>query len=357
MSAASLSPTEPLSANPTKSPRAVIFGRAGLRLEQAEHDFFRTCNPLGFIVFARNCDSPAQLARLVADLRSAVDRPDAPVLVDQEGGRVIRMGAPHWRKPPAAGAIGALAERDRAAGRRAAWLNARLIAVDLRHVGIDVCCLPVLDMQFAGASSVVGDRAFSADAEIVAELGRAAAEGLLAGGVLPAIKHMPGHGRATSDSHHALPRVDASLEELEDSDFRPFRALNDMPIGLTAHVCYQALDADFPGTLSAEVIAGAIRGAIAFDGLLLSDDLSMQALSGTLGERARAALAAGCDVALHCNGQPEEMADIADKVAELSPAALRRWAISKDKLIEDKYNKFNILLDEFNNLMEVPSEA
>ena len=352
-----MSPTEPLSGYPTKSPRAVIFGCAGLRLEPSEYDFFRASNPLGFIVFARNCDSPGQLARLVADLRSAVDRSDAPILIDQEGGRVIRMGAPHWRKPPAAGVIGAVAERDQAVGRRAAWLNARLIAADLRHVGIDVCCLPVLDMQFAGASSVVGDRAFSADVENVAQLGRAAAEGLLAGGVLPVIKHIPGHGRATSDSHHALPRVDASLGELEYSDFRPFRALNDMPIGLTAHVCYQALDADLPGTFSAKVIAAAIRGSIAFDGLLLSDDLSMQALSGTMGERAGAAIAAGCDVVLHCNGQPEEMADIADTVVELSPAALRRWAIAKNRISEDKLNNFNGLLDEFDILMKEFFEA
>lgn len=352
-----MSPTEPLSGYPTKSPRAVIFGCAGLRLEPAEYDFFRASNPLGFIVFARNCDSPGQLARLVADLRSAVGRSDAPILIDQEGGRVIRMGAPHWRKPPAAGVIGAVAERDQAVGRRAAWLNARLIAADLRHVGIDVCCLPVLDMQFAGASSVVGDRAFSADVENVAQLGRAAAEGLLAGGVLPVIKHIPGHGRATSDSHHALPRVDAPLGELEYSDFRPFRALNDMPIGLTAHVCYQALDADLPGTFSAKVIAAAIRGSIAFDGLLLSDDLSMQALSGTMGERAGAAIAAGCDVVLHCNGQPEEMADIADTVVELSPAALRRWAIAKNRISEDKLNNFNGLLDEFDILMKEFFEA
>jgi len=352
-----LSPTEPLSGYPTKSPRAVIFGCAGLRLEPAEYDFFRASNPLGFIVFARNCDSPGQLARLVADLRSAVGRSDAPILIDQEGGRVIRMGAPHWRKPPAAGVIGAVAERDQAVGRRAAWLNARLIAADLRHVGIDVCCLPVLDMQFAGASSVVGDRAFSADVENVAQLGRAAAEGLLAGGVLPVIKHIPGHGRATSDSHHALPRVDAPLGELEYSDFRPFRALNDMPIGLTAHVCYQALDADLPGTFSAKVIAAAIRGSIAFDGLLLSDDLSMQALSGTMGERAGAAIAAGCDVVLHCNGQPEEMADIADTVVELSPAALRRWAIAKNRISEDKLNNFNGLLVEFDILMKEFFEA
>jgi len=351
-----LSPTESHSSTPIQIPRAVIFGCAGSRLEAAEHDFFRASNPLGFIVFARNCAAPEQLSQLVTDLRAAVGRADAPVLIDQEGGRVIRMGAPHWREPPAAGNIGALAERDRAAGCRAAWLNARLIAADLRHVGIDVCCLPVLDLQFAGASSVVGDRAFSADADIVSELGRAAAEGLLAGGVLPVIKHMPGHGRATADSHHAMPRVEASLEALMESDFRPFRALRDMPIGLSAHVCYEAFDADLPGTLSPTVIAEAVRGAIGFDGLLLSDDLSMEALSGSLGERARAALAAGCDLALHCNGEPGEMADVAENVTQLSPEGLRRWAIEKEKLNEDNVINYNELHDEFNNLMEVTAK-
>ncbi|MDP6474920.1 MAG: beta-N-acetylhexosaminidase [Alphaproteobacteria bacterium] len=348
-------PTEPSPGSTSTPPRAVIFGCAGPRLARAEHDFFAASNPLGFILFARNCDDPGQLTHLVADLRAAVGRADAPVLIDQEGGRVIRMGAPHWREPPPAGDIGALAERDLAAGRRAAWLNARLIAADLDHVGIDVCCLPVLDLRFAGASSVVGDRAFSADADIAADLGRAAAEGLLAGGVLPAIKHMPGHGRAMSDSHHALPRVDVSLEELKESDFRPFRALSDMPLGLSAHVCYSALDGDAPGTLSATVIRQAIRGAIGFDGLLLSDDLSMEALSGSLGERAATAVAAGCDVALHCNGKPEEMADIAQLVTQLSVAGMRRWARAREKIENDNSSNFNILSEEFNNLMEVAS--
>ena len=262
------------------------------------------------------------------------------------------MGAPHWREPPAAGAIGALAMRDRAAGRRAAWLNARLIAAELRPVGIDVCCLPVLDLQFAGASSVVGDRAFSGDGDITAELGRAAAEGLLVGGVLPVIKHMPGHGRATADSHHAMPRVEASLAELTESDFRPFHALRDMPIGLSAHVCYEAIDAALPGTLSPTVIAEAVRGAIGFDGLLLSDDLSMAALSGGLGARAGAALAAGCDVALHCNGDPAEMADVAENTSHLSPKGMRRWVAAKKYVNEDKLNNFNELSDEFNSLIK-----
>lgn len=348
-----MSPTEAIPDRPTQFPRAVIFGCAGLRLEPSEHDFFRSINPLGFILFARNCDTRAQVTRLVADLRAAVGRADAPVLIDQEGGRVIRLGAPQWREPPAAGVIGALAERDRAAGRRAAWLNARLVAADLSEVGVDVCCLPVLDMQFAGASSVVGDRAFSANGEIVAELGRAACEGLLAGGVLPVIKHMPGHGRAASDSHHDLPEVEAPFEELSESDFSPFRALRDMPIGISAHVRYRALDAALPATLSATVIDQAIRRAIGFDGLLLSDDLSMDALSGSLGARARAALAAGCDMALHCNGDPQEMADVAENVTDMSAAGWRRWFRAKEKVKLDKLNDFSILLDEFNNILKV----
>ena len=357
MSAATLSPTDSIPASQSKTSRAVIFGCAGLRLEEAERDFFRDADPLGFILFARNCELPEQLTELVADLRDAVGRPDAPVLIDQEGGRVVRMGAPHWRKPPAAEIIGTLAERDLATGRGAAWLNARLIAAELEQVGIDVCCLPVLDLRYSGASSVVGDRAFSADGEIVAELGRAACQGLLAGGVLPAIKHMPGHGRAMSDSHHEMPRVEASFEELNESDFRPFRALNDMPLGLSAHVCFSALDADAPGTLSSKVIANAIRGAIGFDGLLLTDDLSMEALSGSQGERAAAALAAGCDIALHCNGNLEEMADVAASVAEMSAEAARRWADAKKNLKKDKLSEFNRLSDEFNKLIEIFSRS
>ncbi|MBT6829167.1 MAG: beta-N-acetylhexosaminidase [Rhodospirillaceae bacterium] len=348
-----MSPTEPTKTSQSKTPRAVIFGCAGLRLEAAEHDFFRDADPLGFILFARNCDTPEQLTRLVADLRASVGRADAPVLIDQEGGRVVRMGPPHWRAPPAAAVIGALAERDLGTARGAAWLNARLIAAELGQAGIDVCCLPVLDLQFEGANSVVGDRAFSMNAEIVAELGRAACRGLMAGGVLPAIKHMPGHGRAMSDSHLEMPRVEASLDELRESDFRPFQALRDMPLGISAHVCYSALDGEAPGTLSRTVIQEAIRGAIGFDGLLLSDDLSMEALSGTLGERAAAALAAGCDVALHCNGRAEEMADVAASVAELSAEAVRRWDGAKANVKKDNLSEFSVLSEEFDKLVEM----
>ena len=353
MSVVTLLPTEPTPASQIKTPRAVIFGCAGLRLSAAEHDFFRDAAPLGFILFARNCESPGQLSQLVADLRASVGRADAPVLIDQEGGRVVRMGPPHWRAPPAAGIIGAMAGRDLATARGAAWLNARLIAAELDQVGIDVCCLPVLDLQFEGASSVVGDRAFSADGEVVAELGRAACRGLMAGGVLPVIKHMPGHGRAMSDSHLEMPRVEASLEELKESDFRPFQALNDMPLGFSAHVCYGALDADTPGTLSAKVIQDVIRGAIGFDGLLLSDDLSMEALSGSRGERAAAAIAAGCDIAVHCNGEPEEMSDVAASVGKMSADAVRRWGGAKANIKKDNMIEFCVLSDEFNKLIEM----
>jgi beta-N-acetylhexosaminidase len=347
-----LSPTETIAAGPANPPRAVIFGCAGPRLTAAEAAFFRDSDPLGFILFKRNCETPEQLAALTADLRASVGRADAPILIDQEGGRVVRMGAPHWRVPPSAGAIGALAAVDLERASRAAWLNARLVSEDLGRAGIDICCLPVLDLQYPGASEVVGDRAFSADPDVVALLGRAAAEGLLDGGVLPAIKHMPGHGRAMSDSHHEMPRVDASLAELEASDFRPFRALADLPIGLSAHILFTALDCDLPGTLSAKVIAEAIRGAIGFDGLLLSDDLSMQALSGSLGERAAAALAAGCDIALHCNGVPDEMADIAARTGAMSADALRRWAAAREHFHKRKNINFNILKEEFDNLVK-----
>ena len=347
-----MSPTDATPTGSAKCPRAVIFGCAGTRLDAAEAAFFRHSDPLGFILFKRNCETPEQLSALTTDLRASVGRGNAPVLIDQEGGRVVRMGAPHWRVPPAAGEIGALAARDSVAGRRAAWLNARLIAADLRQAGITVCCLPVLDLRFPGASDVVGDRAFSSDPDLVAELGRAAAEGLLAGGVLPSIKHMPGHGRAMADSHHEMPRVDAPLGEMEASDFRPFHALRDLPIGLSAHILYTAIDGDLPGTLSPKVIGEAIRGAIGFDGLLLSDDLSMEALSGSLGERAEAALAAGCDIALHCNGKLEEMTDIAERVGALSPEVNTRW-VRVVKYTKQKNNiNYSNLESEFNNLME-----
>lgn len=304
-----------------REPRAVIFGCAGTALSDAERAFFRDANPLGFILFQRNCDNPEQVRALVAALRDSIGSADAPVLIDQEGGRVARLRPPHWPAYPAAAALAAAA-----APREAVSLAARLIAADLAALGITVDCAPVLDLTFAGADPVIGDRAYGASPTTVAELGRAACEGLLAGGVLPIIKHIPGHGRATVDSHTALPTVTAAGRDLADTDFAPFRALHDMPWAMTAHIVYQALDPDRPATLSRRLIGETIRASIGFDGVLISDDLSMAALPGTLAERAKGALEAGCDVVLHCNGDPVEMAAIAGSIGPLSAATHRRLA-------------------------------
>ena len=307
------------------APRAMVVGCAGVALDDSERRFMADADPAGFILFKRNCESPAQTKALIGSLRDAVGRPDAPVLIDQEGGRVVRLGSPHWREPPAPALLGALAEIDESAGVRAAWLNARLMAADLYALGLSVNCVPVLDLRFAGASKVVGDRSLGADPRLVARLGRAVADGQSAGGIVPAVKHLPGHGRAAADSHAVLPQVDAPLKALRARDFVPFRALRDAPVGLTAHVCYAALDAERPGTLSPEVIGRAVRGAIGFDGLLVTDDLSMGALTGSVGARAAAALAAGCDLALHCNGKREEMEDVAAAVPRLAGRARERF--------------------------------
>ena len=307
------------------APRAMVLGCAGEALDDGERRFLADVDPAGFILFKRNCESPAQTQALIGALREAVGRPDAPVLIDQEGGRVVRLGPPHWRAPPAPALLGALAEVDGTAGARAAWLNARLVAVDLYALGFTVNCVPVLDLRFVGASKVVGDRSLGADPRLVARLGRAVADGLRAGGIVPAVKHLPGHGRATGDSHAVLPRVDAPLKALRARDFVPFRALRDAPVGLTAHVCYAALDPERPGTLSPKVIGEAVRGAIGFDGLLVTDDLSMGALTGSVGQRASAALAAGCDLALHCNGIRDEMEEVAAAAAKLAGRARERF--------------------------------
>jgi len=300
-------------------PRPVIFGCAGERLGAAERRFFAEADPLGFILFRRNCREPGQLRDLVASLRDCVGRADAPVLIDQEGGRVARLGSPHWRRHPAA------AELARE-GEAAVFGTAREIAADLAGLGITVDCAPVLDLRIAGADQVIGDRSFGADPAAVARFGRAWCDGLLAGGVLPVLKHIPGHGRARADSHVACPAVDAAADELAASDFAPFRALAEMPWAMTAHVVYTAFDPDAPATLSSSVIGGAIRGTIGFDGVLISDDLSMGALSGPLGARAAAALAAGCDLALHCSGRLAEMEEIAAATGPLAAATAARLA-------------------------------
>jgi beta-N-acetylhexosaminidase len=312
-------------------PRAVIFGCAATVLSDAEKAFFARTDPLGFILFRRNIETPDQVRALVAALRDSVGRA-APVLVDQEGGRVQRLRPPHWHALPPAAAIGQVAARDRSAGERAAWSAGRLIASDLAPLGIDVDCAPVADLRFAGAHDVIGDRAFASDPEAVSALALAFAAGLAAGRVTPVVKHMPGHGRATVDSHHALPVVSATLVELEQTDFAAFRPLANLPWGISAHVLYTALDADRAGTCSRTVIDRAIRGAIGFDGLLLTDDISMQALGGSIAERAAAALDAGCDVALHCTGDLVEMEAVAAVVGRLSTAGSRRLVRARQKL-------------------------
>lgn len=308
-----------------RHPLAVIFGCAGPVLTEAERRFFAQANPLGFILFARNVQEPAQLRMLVADLRASVGRADAPVLIDQEGGRVQRLRPPHWRNAPPGAAFAALAARDLELARQAVRLNNRLIAAELADLGIDVDCTPVLDVPVPGAHDVIGDRAYGADPAVIAELGRAVCDGMLDGGVIPIVKHIPGHGRAMVDSHKDLPRVATPLDELRRSDFAPFKALADAPWAMTAHVVYEAIDPTAPATTSPAAI-NLIRGELGFQGLLLSDDLSMQALSGDFGERTRAALSAGCDVALHCNGDMAEMTAIAAAARPLDEAGAARAA-------------------------------
>jgi beta-N-acetylhexosaminidase len=304
-------------------PRAVVLGCAGEHLSEDERRFFAVSDPLGLVVFRRNCRSRDQLRALVDEFRHCVGRPDAPVLIDQEGGRVARLQPPEWRRYPAAAQIAALPDPLAA---EAARLDARLIADDLAGVGITVDCAPVLDLPARNADPVIGDRAFGNEPARVAHLAGAFCEGLLAGGVLPVIKHIPGHGRARVDSHQACPRVETERAILSHSDFAPFRALSAMPWAMTAHIIYAAIDDAAPATFSRPVIDTIIRGEIGFDGVLLSDDIAMGALDGTMGERTRRAFDAGVDLILHCNGVMAEMAEIVDAAVRVSPTVRARIA-------------------------------
>lgn len=304
--------------------KSMILGCAGKVLTADEVRLYGDERPWGFILFARNIGEPEQIRDLVAAMRDAVGRPDAPVFIDQEGGRVQRLRPPLAPNYPAASALGALYRHDTVAGLRAAWLLSRLHAFDLSNLGITADCLPVLDVPIEGASEVIGSRAYGKDASSVAAMGLAAAEGLMAGGVLPVMKHVPGHGRAFADSHIELPRVDAALDELRSQDFAPFAALKHLPMAMTAHVVYTAIDQDRPATTSRKVIQDIIRGEIGFDGLLMSDDTSMKALSGDFPSKAEAILAAGCDIVLHCNGVMEEMQGIASRTTVLAGKSLER---------------------------------
>ncbi len=308
-------------------PLAAIYGCAGPRLGDDEREFFRKSAPYGFILFARNVETPEQLRALVRDLRDAVGRDDAPVLIDQEGGRVQRLKPPHWRAAPPGRRFGEALLCDAKSAEQGAEANARLIAAELADLGIDVDCLPLLDVPVPGAHDIIGDRAFGETPEVVIALGRAVCRGLRAGGVMPIVKHIPGHGRARSDSHLELPLVEASLAELRATDFAPFKALADEACwAMTAHVVYSAIDPSAPATLSAKVIGEVIRGEIGFDGPLISDDLSMKALSGDFAGRTKGALAAGCDLVLHCNGDMAEMAAVAGACAPLTDRAAARLA-------------------------------
>lgn len=296
---------------------SAILGIHGTKLTADERQFFADINPYGFILFARNCSSPAQVADLVEELKSLSGRTRVPVLIDQEGGRVARLKPPHWPTFPPAAAFADLAQHDMKQARHATYLNARLIAHELSMLGITVNCAPLADLPVHGAHDVIGDRAFGHEIEQVIELARAMANGLMDGGVVPVLKHIPGHGRPCADSHHELPVVEEALEVLRETDFMPFKALNDLPMAMTAHVLYTAIDPEHMATVSPKTIS-LIRNEIGFDGLLMSDDLSMKAMEGDFTQRTRAALSAGCDVVLHCNGDMKEMLEVAKALPPLS---------------------------------------
>jgi beta-N-acetylhexosaminidase len=304
--------------------RAFITGVSDLELTDSEREFIRTERPWGFILFARNVETPAQVARLVGELRKLVENADAPVLIDQEGGRVQRLGPPHWPAYPPGAVFSALYDIDRPLGLKAARLSSRLIAADLVDLGITVDCLPLADVPVEGSDAVIGNRAYGTEPDKVAAIARAVTDGLEQGGVLPVLKHIPGHGRATADSHFRLPTVDTARNELERTDFAAFQPLADLPMAMTAHVVFSAIDPAQPATTSATMIEQVIRGVIGFQGLLMSDDVSMNALAGTIAERTRAIVDAGCDMVLHCNGKLEEMREVARRTPLLSGQALAR---------------------------------
>ncbi|HEU5016446.1 MAG TPA: beta-N-acetylhexosaminidase [Pseudolabrys sp.] len=305
------------------APRAFIVGLAGLSISADERAFLRDAEPWGVILFKRNVSGPAQVADLIFSLRELLGH-RAPVLVDQEGGRVQRLGPPHWPAYPPGAVYGALYDRDPALGLAAGRLGGHLIGADLAALGVDVDCLPLADVPVAGANAVIGDRAYGSEPGKVAAIAGAIAKGLKAAGVLPVLKHLPGHGRATADSHLALPVVGTDRETLAATDFAAFRPLRELPLGMTAHVVFSAIDPVAPATTSVTMVQQVIRDEIGFKGALMSDDVSMGALSGTVAERSRAAIAAGCDLVLHCNGDLEEMHEIASAVPVLAGEALAR---------------------------------
>jgi beta-N-acetylhexosaminidase len=339
---------------PGEQINSVIFGCEGLSLTDFERRFFAEVCPWGFILFARNIQSPEQVLALTDQFREITGRPDTPILIDQEGGRVQRMKPPGWPQYPSARTLGDIADDDEDAAKRAVWLMSRLHAFDLSAVGINIDCLPLLDVPVSGAHDVIGNRAYGTDLDRVIKLGRSACEGLLAGGVLPVIKHIPGHGRAGVDSHKSLPRVSTSRPELERTDFAPFRALNDQPLGMSAHVVFEDIDPNNPVTTSKVGVSEVIRDFIGFDGLLMTDDLSMQALSGDYAQRAQACFEAGCDIVLHCNGDKAEMEAVAKAIGPVegdtkrrAENALKRLKSPDDAVEQELRSEFSDLLAKY----------
>ncbi len=307
------------------TPLAAIFGCASTSLNAKEKAFFRDADPLGFILFSRNIQRPDQVRNLVEELRQCSGRGDAPILIDQEGGRVQRLGPPQWRDIPSPGVLASLHDKNNAAGLEAVRLNARLIAATLCDLTIDVNCLPCLDVPQSDSHEFLRGRTSGNSAEQSILLGQATCDGLLAGGIMPVIKHIPGHGRATSDSHHSLPRISASHEDLRAVDFAPFKALRLAGWAMTAHVIYESIDEERPASASSIVTQQVIREQIGFDGFLVSDDICMQALNGTMSERFNDCLDAGSDAVLHCNGNLAEMNQIATTGRLLDSRALKRY--------------------------------
>jgi len=332
-------------------PLAAIFGMSGFTLTDAERAFFKRVRPVGYILFARNIENPAQVSALTQELRCLHTQDEPLILIDQEGGKVQRMVPPHWRHAPAMAEFGELYARNPELALETLKTNMTLIGRDLCNVGIDVDCAPVLDVPVPGAHDVIGNRAFSADPAVISAMAPAACDGLRNAGVIPVIKHIPGHGRAKADSHKELPVVDASLEYLRKSDFAPFSALCDRAdqavcFGMTAHVVYTSIDPQLPATTSKTVIFEIIRGEIGFKGLLMSDDLGMKALSGPYDERAAACLEAGCDVVLHCDGNMEDMeavargagaigANVKKALADAAPIRLKPRVVFEEPLAAD----------------------
>ena len=342
--------------------KAAILGLKSTEISDEERVFFTKTQPIGYILFARNCESPEQLLRLTQDLRSISSQTNLMILIDQEGGRVARLKSPLWRDAPAAAGLVSSACGDARKAKKLIYLNARLIAAELLQNGVTVNCAPLADVPVADCDDIIGDRAYGDSPEIVAEFAREMSRGLLDGGVLPVLKHIPGHGRATVDSHKKLPIVTTKIDDLRESDFIPFAKLNDIPLGMTAHVVFSNIDDQNTATTSPKIINEIIRDELGFDGLLMSDDISMKALQGDLGELTKSIIAAGCDVVLHCNGDMTEMKTIMAACPFMSDEATRRlknaWQVLENNCVDrNNTESCKDLLAEFNELYHSSSEV